>query len=189
MISEDYILARRNTVKESSSFYSMVSSTMRRFYLRTCEKTMLSLHLSQQVECKCRSMAQSVGFLYRVVETLQSACMRIFMSRKDILQVECSNVNMAVGWRLFMKSFMNWSCLVVPRNIRETSSMNLFQKRIAQTDHDFIDLLQNFATFIHPYFVWLEFSLSENFLKSISSCNTFLVFQRNNSYMFNIKFQ
>ena len=45
MISKGYFLVRRKTVKESSSFYSMVSSTMRRFYLRTCEKTMLSLHL------------------------------------------------------------------------------------------------------------------------------------------------
>ena len=47
MISKGYFLVRRKTVKESSSFYSMVSSTMRRFYLRTCEKTMLSLHFSQ----------------------------------------------------------------------------------------------------------------------------------------------
>ena len=31
-----------------------------------------------------------------------------------------------------MKSFMEWSCLVVPRKIRKMSSLNLFQKGIAQ---------------------------------------------------------
>ena len=31
-----------------------------------------------------------------------------------------------------MKSFMDWSCLVVPRKIRKMSSISLFQKEIAQ---------------------------------------------------------
>ena len=70
--------------------------------------------------------------LYRVVESLWSAPIWIFMSRKDISWVECSKVNLIVGWRLFMKSFMDWSCLVVPMKIRKMSSMNLFQKGIAQ---------------------------------------------------------
>ena len=48
------------------------------------------------------------------------------MSRKDISYVECSKVNLVEGWRLFMKSFTDWSCLVVPRKIRKMSSMNLF---------------------------------------------------------------
>ena len=31
-----------------------------------------------------------------------------------------------------MKSLMDWSCLVVPRKIMKISSMNIFQKGIAQ---------------------------------------------------------
>ena len=54
------------------------------------------------------------------------------MSRKDISWVECSKVNLIVGWRLFMKFFMDWSCSVVPRIIRERLSMNLSQKGMAQ---------------------------------------------------------
>ena len=119
-------------MRESSSFFSRVSSAMRRLYLRTYEKTMLSLHLSEWLEWKCKSVAESAGFLYRVVECLHSASMWIFMSRKDISWVESSKMNLIMGWMLFMKSFMNWSCLVVPRKIRKKSSMNLFQKGIAQ---------------------------------------------------------
>ena len=130
--SNGYFLARRDIVRESSSFCSTLSSAMRRLYLRACEKTMLSLHLSEWLEWKCRSAAQSVGFLYMVVESLQSAPIWIFMSRKDISWVECSKVNLIVGWRLFMISFMDWSCLVVPVKIMKISSMNLFQKGIAQ---------------------------------------------------------
>ena len=115
--SNGYFLARRDIVRESSSFCSMLSSVMRRLYLRACEKTMLSLHLSEWLEWKCRSVAQSVGFLYRVVESLRSAPIWIFISRKDISWVECSKVNLIAGWRLFMKSFMDWSCLVVPMKI------------------------------------------------------------------------
>ena len=61
--SNRYFLARRDIVRESSSFCSTLSSAMRRLYLRACEKTMLSLHLSEWLEWKCRSAAQSVGFL------------------------------------------------------------------------------------------------------------------------------
>ena len=68
-----------------------------------------------------------MGFLYRVMESLQSVPMWIFMS-----WVECSKVNLIVGWRLLMKSFMDWSCLVVPRKIRKILSMNLFQKWMTQ---------------------------------------------------------
>ena len=39
---------------------------------------MLSLHLSEWLEWKCRSAAQSVGFLYRVVESLRSAPRLLF---------------------------------------------------------------------------------------------------------------
>ena len=130
--SNGHFLAWRDIVRESSSFCSTLSSAMRRLYLRACEKTMLSLHLSEWLEWKCRSAAQSVGFLYRVVESLRSAPIWIFISRKDISWVECSKVNLIVGWRLFMKSFMDWSCLVVPMKIRKMLSMNLFQKGIAQ---------------------------------------------------------
>ena len=80
---------------------------MRRFYLRACKKTVFSLHLSEWLEWKWRSAAQSVGFLYRVIESLWSVPMWIFMSREDISWVECSKVNLIVGWRLFMKSFMD----------------------------------------------------------------------------------
>ena len=130
--SNGYFLARRDIVRESSSFCSMLSSVMRRLYLRACEKTMLSLHLSEWLEWKCRSAAQSVGFLYRVVESLRSAPIWIFISRKDISWVECSKVNLIVWWRLFMKSFMDSSCLIVPMKIRKMLSMNLFQKTITQ---------------------------------------------------------
>ena len=116
-------------------FCSRVSSAMRRLYLRACEKAMLSLDLSEWLESKCKSMAQSVGFLYRVVESLWSMLMWIFMSRKDLSWVKCAKVNLIVGWKLFMKSFMDWSCLVVPKKIRKISTMDLFQKRMAQIEH------------------------------------------------------
>ena len=90
MISKEYFLARRDTVRESSS---MASSAMRRLYLRSWEKTMLSLHLSEWLEWKCRSAAQFVGFLYMVVESLRSAPMWIFMSRKDISWVPLCTVD------------------------------------------------------------------------------------------------
>ena len=70
MTSKGYFLARRDIVRETSSFCSMLSSAMRRLYLRACEKTMLSLHLSEWLEWKCRSAAQLVSFLNRVVESL-----------------------------------------------------------------------------------------------------------------------
>ena len=38
-------------------------------------------------------------------------------------------MNLIVGWRLVMKSFMDWSCLVVSRKITKMSSMNLFPER------------------------------------------------------------
>ena len=41
------------------------------------------------------------------------------MSRKDISWVEFSKVNLIVEWRLSMKSFMDWSCSVVPRKVKE----------------------------------------------------------------------
>ena len=63
----------------------MVSSAMRRLYLRACDKAMLSLRLSEWLEWKCKSAAQSVGFLCSVVESLRSAPMWIFMSRKESL--------------------------------------------------------------------------------------------------------
>ena len=50
MISKGYCLARRDTVRESSSFCSKASSAMRRLYMRACEKTMRSLHLSEWLE-------------------------------------------------------------------------------------------------------------------------------------------
>ena len=130
MISKRYFPVRRNTVRESSSFCSVMLSVMRRLYLRACYKTRLSLHLIEWLEWKCKSATQSRGFLYRVVERLQSAPMWIFMSRKDISWDECSKVNLIMGRRLFMKSFMDGSCSVVPRKIRKMSSMNLFQKMI-----------------------------------------------------------
>ena len=131
--SNGHFLAWRDIVRESSSFCSTLSSAMRRLYLRACEKTMFSLHLSEWLEWKCRRAAQSVGFLYRVVESLWSAPIWIFIYRKDISWVECSKVNLIVWWRLFMKSFMDSSCLVVPMKIRKMLSMNLFQKTITQT--------------------------------------------------------
>ena len=54
------------------------------------------------------------------------------MSRKEISWVECSKVNLIEGWRFFMKTFMDWSCLVVSKKIRKMSSMNLLLKGIAQ---------------------------------------------------------
>ena len=47
MISNVCFLAKGDTVRESSTFCSVVSFAMRRLYLRACEKTMLSLHLSE----------------------------------------------------------------------------------------------------------------------------------------------
>ena len=50
MISKGYCAARRDTARELSSFCSRASSAMRRLCLRPCEKTMLSLHLSDWLE-------------------------------------------------------------------------------------------------------------------------------------------
>ena len=140
MTSRGYFLRRRDIVREPSSFCSMLSSAMRRLYLKACEKTLLSLHLSGWLEWKCRSATQSVGFLYRVVESLWCTSIWIFVSRKDISWVECSKVDLIVGWRLFMKSFMYWSCFVVPRKIKKTLSMNLFQKGINQMKASWVSL-------------------------------------------------
>ena len=52
MVSKGYFLARRDTVRESSSLCSVVSSAMWRLYLRACEKSMFSLHLSEWLEWK-----------------------------------------------------------------------------------------------------------------------------------------
>ena len=57
---------------------------MRRLYRRDCEKTILPFHLSEWLEWKCRSAAQSVDFLYSVVDNLRSARIWIFMSSKYI---------------------------------------------------------------------------------------------------------
>ena len=93
---------------------------------------MAPLHLSEWLEWKCRSAAQSVGFMYSVTEILQSALMWVFISRKDICWMECWKVNLIVGWRWFMKSCNDWNWFVVPRKIMKMSFMNLFQKRVAQ---------------------------------------------------------
>ena len=57
---------------------------MRRLYLRIYEKTMLSLRLSEWLELKFKSVAQSVVFLYWVAESLSSVPMWILMSMRDI---------------------------------------------------------------------------------------------------------
>ena len=57
---------------------------MRRLYLRIYEKTMLSLRLSDWLELKFKSVAQSVVFLYWVAESLWSVPMWILMSMRDI---------------------------------------------------------------------------------------------------------
>ena len=72
-----------------------------------------------------------MGFIYRLVESLQPAPMWIFMSRKDLLGGVFKD-EFDRGFRMFMKSFMDWSCMVVPSKIREMSSTNLFQKGIAK---------------------------------------------------------
>ena len=69
IISKGYFLARRDIVRESISFCNVVSSAIRRLYLRVCEKIMFSLHLSERLEWKCRILAQSMGFLYRSAES------------------------------------------------------------------------------------------------------------------------
>ena len=73
MISNGHFLRRRGIVRELSFFVVCC----RRFFLRACEKRMLSLHLSESLKWKCRSAAQSVGFLYRIVESLRlgSSCL------------------------------------------------------------------------------------------------------------------
>ena len=48
--SKGYFPERRDIVMESGSFCSMLLSTMRMLYLRTCEKTMPSLRLSEWLE-------------------------------------------------------------------------------------------------------------------------------------------
>ena len=132
MISNGYFLAREDIVRESSSFCSKLSSATWRLYLRACEKNLLSLHLSEWLQWKCRSSVQLVGFLYSVGESLQSAVMWIFMSMKDICWVEFWKVNFIVRWSWFIKYCRDWNWLVVPRKIKKMSSMNLFQKNIAQ---------------------------------------------------------
>ena len=50
MTSSGYFLARRIIVMESSSFCSKLSSAIRRLYLRACDKTILSLQLSEWLD-------------------------------------------------------------------------------------------------------------------------------------------
>ena len=75
-------------------FCSTLSSVVGRFYLSACE----------WLVWKRRSVAQSVGFLYSAVASLQLALMWVFMSRKDISWVKCWKGNLIVGWMWFMKS-------------------------------------------------------------------------------------
>ena len=97
MTSKGYFQARRDIARESSSFCSMVSSAMMRLCLRSCEKTILSFYLSEWLEWKFRSVAQSVGFLCRVAESLRCAPIWIFISRKEISWVEYSKMNLMEG--------------------------------------------------------------------------------------------
>ena len=97
MTSKGYFQARRDIARESSSFCSMVSSAMMRLCLRSCEKTILSFYLSEWLEWKFRSVAQSVGFLCRVVESLRCAPIWIFISRKETSWVEYSKMNLMEG--------------------------------------------------------------------------------------------
>ena len=135
-ISKEFCLARRNAVRELSSICSRVLSVMRRLHLREFVKTKLSLDLSKWLEWKSKSAAQSTGFLHRHV--LCTGLWRlfghmwIFMSRTDISWLEWSRINLILGWMLFIKSFIDWDCLVVPRKIRKMSSMKLFQRGIDQ---------------------------------------------------------
>ena len=48
--SKRYFPEWRDIIMESGSFCSMLLSTMRMLYLRTCEKTMPSLRLSEWLE-------------------------------------------------------------------------------------------------------------------------------------------
>ena len=54
------------------------------------------MHFSEWLEWKCKIAAQSVGFLYRAVESFRSVPVWIFMSRKDISWVESSKLNWIV---------------------------------------------------------------------------------------------
>ena len=51
MISKGYCLAREDVMRKLNSFCIRVSSAMRSFYVRACEKTMFSLHLIEWLEC------------------------------------------------------------------------------------------------------------------------------------------
>ena len=139
-----YFLASRDITRQSSSFCNKWSSTMRRLHLGACENTRLSLNLSEWLEWKCRSAAQSVGLLDNVMKIFQLALIWIVVSRKDIFWVECWKVNkdiclvecwkvnLIAAWRWFMKSCRDWGWLALPRKIRKVSSVNPFQKRITQ---------------------------------------------------------
>ena len=50
MTSSGYFLTRSDIARESSSSCSKLSSAIRRLYLRACEKTILSLQLSECLE-------------------------------------------------------------------------------------------------------------------------------------------
>ena len=121
-----YCMSRRDTVRKSNSFCSRASSAMRRFYLRAFKKTILSLHLSEWLEWKCKNAAQSLGFLCRVVESLWSASCRssclVRISVRSIVQrwiwlwVEVSSKNeisqVQVSQMVFCgKSWRRWHML------------------------------------------------------------------------------
>ena len=63
---------------------------------------------------------------------------------------------------------------------------------IISSIHFYVTILQKwfhwsilrFTEFIYPYFVSFAIRFFEIFLKSISNCNTFFIFQRNNSFVF-----
>ena len=60
---------------------------------------------------------------------------------------------------VFMKSFMDWSCLVMSSKIRKISSMNLFQKGITQIK---ASRMVSSHMVEQPWFPWLCQQFGEN---------------------------
>lgn len=71
-------------------------------------------------------MPLAVYFLQSSLSALMQKFMYRFTSRVQYLKM-----NFIIYWRLFTKSFKNFSWLVLPRKIRKMSVRNLSQKKTA----------------------------------------------------------
>ena len=73
---------------------------------------------------------------------------------------------------------------MIPNNISATTDFSLLCIEYISTSLSFKRIIVKFTSFVNPYFVWFSIRFFQYFLKSISNCNTFFIFYRNNPCIF-----